>query len=608
MSEEIRNVAIVAHVDHGKTTLIDQILKYCRTLGERSEVAERFMDSDDLEKERGITIRSKNLAVRYKGVRINVIDTPGHADFGGEVERVLCLADAIVLLVDSVEGPMPQTRFVLKKAFEAKLKPLVFINKIDRPAARAMEVVDEVLNLFIELDASDEHLEFPVIYGSGRDGFVRTEPDSENLEMSHLMDFLLEHVPAPGFDESRPGAMRVTAIEYNEYIGKLGIGRVEQGVLKANDAVTAIRQSDGNSRKEKIRSMYTFEGIQKAETTLARAGDIVALAGINNVEIGDTITLEDPAQALAPVPIDEPTLSMEFRVNDSPFAGKEGEHLTSSKIKTRLQKELERNVALRVEPTEDSDTMLVSGRGMLHLSVLIENMRREGYELSVSRPRVITRKLDGVTHEPYLMVYIEVPEEFGGKMIECMASGSGELVSMATKREFTALEFRIPARGMIGMRPKLLTLSKGECIINSIFDSWKPMTAKIVARQTGSLISMATGDATAYALETAQERGSMFVKPGDPVYEGMVVGENAKDNDLVVNPVREKKLTNMRNANAEKSAKITPAISFSLEEALEFLAEDEMLECTPQSLRIRKTFLTEEGRKKAKRSGEALAS
>lgn len=605
MTKNIKNIAIVAHVDHGKTTLIDKILEYCNTLGERTEVEERFMDSGDIEKERGITITSKNVSVEHKGVKINIVDTPGHADFAGEVERVLCLADSVLLLVDSVEGPMPQTRFVLKKAIEAGLKPLVIVNKIDRPHQRANEVHDEVLDLFLELDTPDEYLEFPYLYASGRDGLIRTEPEGENLDFETLLDFILEHSPSCKGDKDAPGAIRVTSLEYNDYLGQLAIGRVEQGALKKNEVVSVLCQDNDEVRKATVRGLFVFSGIERVEVEEVTHGDLVAVQGINDVQIGQTYTLADPPIKLAHVPVDEPTLSMEFSVNNGPFVGKDGKFVTSTKISSRLYKELERNVSLKIVDTDDTDTWSVSGRGLLHLSILIESMRREGYELCVSRPKVIYKEIDGKKHEPYLTVLIEVPESYSGGIIELMSKNCGEMTNMQVKRDLSSLEFSIPARGMIGMRGKLLTASRGEAVINSLYADYRPATAKVPGRTTGSLISNSQADTTAYSLETVQGRGKLFVGTGLPVYEGMIIGENAKYQDLTVNVVKGKKHSNVRSSGTDKKVGLVPPILFSLEENLEFLAHDEMLEVTPNHMRLRKTILTEDGRKQASRNARA---
>ena len=598
----IRNLAIVAHVDHGKTTMIDQILAYCKTLGDRGNVPERFMDSNDLEKERGITITSKHVSVDFEDTRVNIVDTPGHADFGGEVERVLCLADAIILLVDAVEGPMPQTTFVLKKAIQQGLKPLVVINKIDRPMQRAEEVYDEVLELFLELETPDEHLDFPFLYASGRDGWVQREPGGEKLGLDELMRFIVDHVPAPDIIDCDHVAVRVTAIEYSDYLGKMGIGRVQEGTLTKNMRVRVLPQEGEDHRDETVRNLFRYRGVEKVEVDHVNAGDIVAIAGLKSVDPGDTVTTKEPAEKLDPVPMDEPTISMEFSINTSPFAGKEGDYVTATKIGERLFKELERNVALKVENTASPDTWLVSGRGLLHLSILIENMRREGYEFAVSRPQVVTRVLDGVINEPYQAIYIETPEVCNGKIIELMSTNCAELKNMNSKSGSTMQEFLIPARGMIGMRSKLMTVSKGEAIVNSMFDSWQPMTAKVPARSTGSLVSLEQGEATAYSLAGSEGRGRLFIGPGAKVYPGMVVGENAKERDLGLNVVKGKKLTNVRASGTDKNIKLTPPTLFSLEENLEFLAQDEMLEVTPKSLRLRKTVLDEQERRKSQRT------
>lgn len=604
MELKVRNLAIIAHVDHGKTTLVDQLLKTCKTLGDRKEVEERFMDSMDQEKERGITIKSKHISLDYQGNRINIVDTPGHADFGGEVERVLCLADGVLLLVDALEGPMPQTRFVLKKALEHGLKPLVFINKIDRSFIRPDEVLEEILELLLDLDAPEELLDFPHMFGSAREGYVREDVEGKDLPMTRLLEFLINEVPAPSFDPDLPGAIRITSLEPNEFLGTLGIGRVMQGSITKGDKVFVLEQGQEQSKERTLRSIFHYEGLSRVEIEEAHSGELVAIAGIDPMSIGLTLTKEDPPKHLAPVPIDEPTLGLEFTVNTSPLAGQDGKFVTSSKIRERLFKESERNVALRVEETEDPDRLLVSGRGLLHLSILIEDMRREGYEFGVGRPKVITKEENGVTLEPWLAVLVESPEESAGKIIELLSSAGALMREMKTRKEITILDFKMPARTMMGMSSKILTLSRGEANVSTVFEDYEPKANVDAGRGSGSLISMLAGETTAYSLDSLQARGKLFVGPGEKVYEGMVVGENSRDNDLVVNPVKGKKLTNVRASGTDKNVKLAPPIKFSLEEALEFLAVGEMLEVTPKIFRIRKTVLDSNDRKKAEKAGD----
>ena len=596
--KSIRNLAIVAHVDHGKTTLVDQLLNHCNTIAP-GKLSERFMDSGDLEQERGITITSKHVALSYQGHKINLIDTPGHADFGGEVERVLCLADGVLLLVDALEGPMPQTRFVLKKAMEHRLKPLVIINKIDRPHHRALEVQDDILDLFIDLDAPEKFLDFPTLYASGRDGIVQREADSKNEGMGLLFEFILKNLEPSELIDDKPGAIRITAIEADEFMGTIGIGRVHLGRVSKNDRVWVLNQGSSEKKQQIIKGLFSYSGLERVPIEYAPSGELVAVTGIADVQIGQTLTLCDPPKCLAPVPIDAPTLSMEFLVNDSPFAGQEGSYVTSSKLGERLQRELEGNVSLRIEPTESPDRFTVAGRGLLHLSILIEKMRREGYELGVSRPKVLTKVIDGKVHEPFLQTFVEVRDEYSSKVIDSLLQGGGKLKGMNTRNSSSFLEFSCPARSMIGMRSKLLTLCRGEVTLSTLFEGFFQAKVDPRVRENGALVSMLGGTCAAYSLDSIQNRGILFTVPGDKVYEGMVIGENSRGGDLAVNPVKGKKHSNVRAAGTDRNAQLAPPRVLSLEDAIEFLAEDEILEVTPKAFRIRKTILNADERKKA---------
>ena len=594
--QEIRNVSIIAHVDHGKTTLVDQILKQSKVFRENQVVQERILDSDDLERERGITIFSKNISVNYKDVKINLIDTPGHSDFGGEVERVLKMSDGVLLLVDSFEGPMPQTRFVLKKALDLNLVPIVVINKIDRPDNRPDEVLDEIYDLFIDLDASDEQLDFPVVYASGRNGWAVLDLNDEPRDLSPLLDVIIKNIPAPERGEGLL-QMQITTIDHNDYVGRIGIGRIFRGNLEKSKPISVIRR-DGTIEQAQIKQLFVFEGLTRKEVEFVQNGDICAVVGIEKIDIGDTIADRENPEPLPIVAIDEPTISMYFTVNTSPFFGKEGKYVTSRQLRERLFKELEKNVALKVEETSSTDTYKVSGRGILHLSVLIENMRREGYELAVGAPKVIYKEISGKKAEPIEVLTVDVPEEFAGKVIEIVGSKKGEMTKMLTKGNLTHLEFHIPSRGLMGLRNKILTATSGEGIIHHQFYQYEYFKGSIAQRQSGVLISMGEGIVTAYALDSLQDRGTFFVEPGEVVYAGQIVGEHTKSNDIEVNVQRGKKLTNMRAAGADKAAKIAPAKKFSLEEALEFIQEDELVEITPASIRMRKLYLDPHERKR----------
>lgn len=596
--ENLRNVAIIAHVDHGKTTLVDQLLLQSGTFRENETVAERVMDSNDLERERGITILSKNTSVMYKGTKINIVDTPGHADFGGEVERILMTVDGVLLLVDAFEGCMPQTRFVLKKALGLGKKPLVVVNKIDRPGARPAEIVDEVLDLFIELGADDDQLEFPVVYASGRDGYASLDPDVQGVDMQPLFEKIIEEIPAPSGDLDGELQLLFSNIDYDDYVGRIGIGRVERGSVKAGQQVV-LCQKDGSVRNAKITKLYQFEGLKRVEAETAQLGDIVAVSGIADLNIGETACSVNCVEPLPFVKIDEPTVSMMFLVNNSPFAGKEGKFVTSRNLRERLFKEVETNVAMRVEETDSADTFRVSGRGELHLSILIEQMRRQGYEFQVSRPTVIMKKIDGVMCEPMEYLIIEVPDSYVGPVMEKLGSRKGELVNMGSRESGTThIEFRIPSRGLMGYRSEFLTDTNGNGIMNHVFDGYEPYKGDIISRRQGSLVAHETGETTGYGLFAAQERGRLFIGPGVPVYEGMIVGASPKNEDITVNVCKKKHITNTRASGSDDALKLTPPTILSLDQSLEFIAEDELVEVTPENIRIRKMILSKEQRMK----------
>ncbi|WP_024833698.1 translational GTPase TypA [Ruminiclostridium josui] len=596
--QDIRNIAIIAHVDHGKTTLVDAMLRQSGIFRENEAVAERVMDSNDLEKERGITILAKNTAVNYNGFKINIVDTPGHADFGGEVERVLKMVDGVLLLVDAFEGAMPQTRFVLKKALQLNLKPIVVVNKIDRPEARPEEVVDEVLELFIELGADDEQLEFPVIYASSREGFAVCDLGGERRDLKPLFDVIIDKVPPPQGELSGTLQLLVSNIDYDEYVGRIAIGRIERGSVKLGQPAI-ICKKEGNQLNARITKLYCYEGLKRIETAEAKLGDIVAVSGVGDVTIGDTICEVGAPDPLPFVAIDEPTLSMTFSVNNSPFAGREGTFVTSRHLRDRLFKELETNVSLRVEETDSPDAFVVSGRGELHLSILVETMRRQGYEFQVSKPTVINKEIDGVLMEPIEYLMIDVPEEFMGTVMEKLGQRKSEMVNMTSANQgYMRLEFKIPARGLIGYRSELLTDTKGNGIMNHVFHGYEPYKGEIPTRTRGSLIAWEDGEAVTYGLYNAQERGTLFITPGTKVYEGMIVGENARYDDLVVNVCKKKHVTNMRASGSDEALRLTPPIILSLEQALEFIAEDELVEMTPKSIRLRKKILDTETRAK----------
>ena len=595
--EDIRNIAIIAHVDHGKTTLVDALLKQSNVYRSNETVQERVMDSNDLEKERGITILSKNTAVMHDGVKINIVDTPGHADFGGEVERVLKMVDSVILIVDSYEGPMPQTKFVLKKALELGLKPIVVINKIDKGDARPEEVIDEVFDLFLELGATDEQLDFPIIYASARAGYARYNVEDANEDMMPLFETIIKHVAPPEGYVDEPLQMLVTTLDTNKFVGKIAIGKIHRGTVKKNQAVTLIK-IDGTSKNYKITSLYTYNGLKREETEEARMGDIVALSGVLDANIGETIADSESPEALPFVHIDEPTLSMNFMVNDSPFAGQEGDFITSRHLRDRLMQELETNVSLRVKELTP-DCFEVSGRGELHLSILIETMRREGYELQVSKASVIFKQENGKKMEPMEYLTIDVPEEFVGPVMEKLGPRKGEMVNMTSAvNGYSRLEFKIPARGLIGFRNEFMTDTKGNGIMNHVFDSYGPYKGEIPTRSRGSIVSFETGDAIAYGLFNAQDKGSLFIGAGVPVYQGMIVGVCGRSEDIDINVCKGKKLTNTRSSGADDAVKLVPPVVMSLENSLEFINNDELVEITPQNIRMRKTVLDSNERKK----------
>jgi GTP-binding protein len=601
---KLRNIAIIAHVDHGKTTLVDQLLRQSGTFSEHEELQERVMDSNDLEKERGITILSKNTAVKWNDYHINIVDTPGHADFGGEVERVLSMVDSVLLLVDSAEGPMPQTRFVTQKALALGLKPIVVINKIDKPSARAAWVLDQTFDLFANLDASDEQLDFDVIYASGLNGFAGLDESVREGDMTPLFEMIVDKVKAPDVDANGPFRMQVTSLDYNSYVGVIGVGRIERGTVKTNTPVTVVDVA-GKLRNGRVLKVMGFMGLQREEVESAQAGDIIAFTGLDPLNISDTLCDPNAVEALPPLSVDEPTVTMTFQVNNSPFAGKEGKFVTSRQIKERLERELIHNVALRVQQMpEDPDKFKVSGRGELHLSVLIENMRREGYEMGVSRPEVIVREVDGVKEEPYESVTADVEADHQGTIMEKLGERGAELRDMVPDgKGRVRLDFVIPSRGLIGFRTEFLTATQGTGLIYSSFDHYAPVKAgNFGKRNNGVLIANGMGKAVAFAIFNLQERGRMFIGHGDEVYEGMVIGIHSRDNDLVVNPLKGKQLTNMRASGSDEAVTLTPPIRMSLEQALEFIGDDELLEVTPKSLRVRKKFLLEHERKRASRA------
>lgn len=610
LRNDIRNIAIIAHVDHGKTTLVDQLLKQSGTFRENEHVEERAMDSNDIERERGITILAKNTAVQYKDTKINILDTPGHADFGGEVERIMKMVDGVVLVVDAYEGCMPQTRFVLKKALEQKITPIVVVNKIDRDAARPEEVVDEVIDLFIELDASEDQLEFPVVYASGINGTSSLSPNPADQEenMESLFESIVENIPAPVDNREEPLQFQIALLDYNDYVGRIGIGRVFRGTMKVGQQV-ALMKLDGSVKQFRVTKIFGFAGLKRVEIDEAYAGDLVAVSGMEDINVGETVCPAEHQEALPVLRIDEPTLQMTFLVNNSPFAGREGKWVTARKIEERLQLQLQTDVSLRVDPTDSPDAWIISGRGELHLSILIENMRREGFELQVSKPEVIVREIDGVRCEPVERVQIDVPEEHTGAIMESLGARKGEMLDMINNGNGQVrLVFLVPARGLIGYSTEFLTLTRGFGILNHTFDSYQPMaTGQVGGRRQGVLVSMETGKSTQYGIMGIEDRGVIFVDPGTEIYEGMIVGEHNRENDLTVNVVKAKQMTNMRSANKDQTTTMKKARIMSLEESLEYLNDDEYCEVTPESIRLRKKILEKGERErvaKKKKSAE----
>ncbi|MDD5894194.1 MAG: translational GTPase TypA [Coriobacteriaceae bacterium] len=598
LQENIRNIAIIAHVDHGKTTLVDRLLQTAGVFRENQQVEERVLDSNDQERERGITILSKNVSIRYKGVKINVIDTPGHADFGGEVERVLKMADGVLLLVDAYEGPMPQTRFVLKHALAINLKPIVVINKIDRPGARPDEVLDEVFELMMELGATDEQLDFQTVYTSAVNGFARLDPDDGNMDMIPLLDSILKYIPAPDVDPDGPVAMQICTVDHSDYVGRIGTGRLFSGSIHEGDTVLVIK-NDGSERYETvIKQLYTFEALGREEAESAEAGDIIAVTGVEDADIGDVVTdVENPVE-MDPIEVEEPTLSVVFEASTSPLVGKEGDIVGGRQLKERLLHEGEANISMRIQELPDKSGIEVAGRGILHLSVLMETMRREGFEFQVGRPRVLFKEEHGKKLEPIEDANVETPSEYAGKIIELFGTAGGEMVNMSTHEDQTSLDFKIPTRGIMGLRTKVLNASHGEAIFSHRFSEYGPYNGSIGGRKNGAMVAMSTDKAVAYALDTLQQRGTMFVEPGDECYEGMIVGESSKEGDMDVNVSKTKQLGNQRSSTADKAILLTPPVKFTLEEALEYIADDELVEVTPKSIRLRKRTLDKVARKK----------
>ena len=606
MNRPIRNIAIIAHVDHGKTTLVDCLLKQSGTFAAHERLGERIMDSNDIERERGITILAKNCAIEYGGTRINIVDTPGHADFGGEVERVLSMVDGVLLLVDAVEGPMPQTRFVTRKALAQGLKAIVVVNKIDRPGSRPAWVIDQTFDLFDKLGATDAQLDFPVIYASALQGWASTDYTERRPDMSALFEAILAHVPPPAADADRPLQLQISTLDYNSYVGRIGIGRIRRGVVRPGQTV-ALRHGNEERGTAKIAQVLHFTGLERLPVEEAGAGDIVAVTGIEAVNIGLTVCDPEFPEGLPPIAVDEPTLQMNFQVNTSPLAGREGKFVTSRQLRERLYRELQSNVALRVEDTDEPDVLRVSGRGELHLTILIENMRREGYELAVSRPQVLTKVVDGEVHEPYEALTVDIEEQHQGAVMEALGGRRAELADMSVGGGGRVrLEYRVPARGLIGFQGEFMTLTRGTGLMSHIFDGFAPVRGVIPDRHNGVLVSNEQGEAVAYALFNLQERGRLFVGPGEKLYEGMIIGIHSRDNDLVVNPIKTKKLTNIRAAGKDDAILLTPPIQLTLEYAVEFIADDELVEVTPSAIRIRKRYLKAHDRKRAARSEAAL--
>ena len=597
--ENIRNVAIIAHVDHGKTTLVDRLLWASHVFRDNQQVEERVLDSNDQERERGITILSKNISINYKGVKINVIDTPGHADFGGEVERVLNMADGALLIVDAYEGPKPQTRFVLSHALERGLRIVVVVNKIDRPNADPEGAVDKVFDLMVELGATDEQLDFPVVYASAVNGYARLAPDDDNMDMVPLLDTIVSEIPAPEVDVDGPVALQVCTVDHSSYEGRIGVGRLVSGTLHEKEQVLVVK-ADGTERRAQIRKVYTFENLGKAEVTAADAGDIVAVIGIEDADIGDIITCPDNPVEMAPIAVEEPTMAVVFEASSSPLVGREGEIVGGRQLKERLMREKESNISMRINELEDKTGIEVAGRGVLHLSVLMETMRREGFEFQVGRPRVVYKTAeDGSKLEPIEEATVDVPNEYAGKAIEVMGTAGGIMEDMSSDETMTHLTFRIPSRGTMGLKTRILNATRGEAMLFHHFKEYGPYSGEMAGRKNGGMIAMSTGKAVAYALDTLQERGRLFVSPGDECYEGMIVGESAKEGDMVVNVEKTKSLGNQRSSSADKAIQLTPPITFTLEEALEYIEDDELVEVTPQSIRLRKRLLSATDRKKA---------
>ncbi len=602
MSRSIRNIAIIAHVDHGKTTMVDKLLHQAGSFAAHQHIADRVMDSSDIERERGITILAKNCAVDYQGVHINIVDTPGHADFGGEVERVLSMVDGVLLLVDAVEGPMPQTRFVTKKALALGLRPIVVVNKVDRPGARPDWVVNHTFDLFDKLGANEDQLDFPVVYASALNGYAMLDLKQTGTDMRPLFDTILKHVPAPEGNPDEPLQLQIAALDYSSFVGRIGIGRISRGRLRPAQDVLVLAGSSA-PKKVRVNQVLGFRGIERVQLEEAMAGDIVLINGVEELSIGVTLADIDRPEALPMRAVDEPTLTMNFQVNTSPFAGKEGKFVTSRQLRERLEKELLTNVAMKLEETGDTDSFLVSGRGELHLTILLESMRREGYELAVSRPHVVIREIDGVKCEPFEMLTVDVEEAHQGGVMEALGARRGDLQDMVSdERGRVRLDYRIPARGLIGFQSDFMTMTRGTGLMSHVFDEYAPMRPEIAARRNGVLISAEQGEAVAYALWKLQERGRMFVSPGDRLYEGMVIGIHSRDNDLVVNPIKGKQLTNIRASGTDEAVTLTPPIQLTLESAIEFIADDELVEITPKTIRIRKRFLQEHERKKASRA------
>lgn len=606
MHKDIRNIAIIAHVDHGKTTLVDQMLKQSGTFRENQQVAERVMDSGDLEKEKGITISSKNTAVRWGDTKINIVDTPGHADFGGEVERILKMVNGVIILVDAAEGPLPQTKFVLRKSLGIGFRPIVVINKIDRKDARPDDVLNEIFDLFVTLDATDEQLDFPIIYAEGINGIAKHELEDGNDDLSPLFDTIIDHIPGPEQDFGAPFKMLISSIDWNDYVGRIAIGRVEQGTIKQNQEIALLDRKGNLKEKARATKLFTFSGLQREPADKAAAGDIFALAGYEKVDIGDTLTSTDDMSPIEYYDIDQPTMAMFFRVNNSPFAGREGDYVTSNMIKDRLQREIRTNVSIKVESTDNPDVYKVAGRGELQLAILIETMRREGYEFAVSRPEVLYREIDGKLHEPYEEVVVDVHQDYSNRVIDNLQQRKGIMTSMTQEGENNRLIFKVPSRGLIGFRSEMLTETRGTGIMHQQFESYEPFAGEIPGRNSGTLIALEKGEVTSYALEGLQDRGVFLVEPGDAVYAGQVAGINNRPDDLVVNVVKKKNLTNHRATQSADAVKIAPAKKMSLEQCIEFIDNDELLEVTPESLRIRKMYLDHNDRKRARKIKEPV--